>query len=260
MSRFLLIASSFVLVLSAGCLLQGCSAREGSEETTAQSGSLELPLTSSANGHSYRLYSGYLYTSGPSYSYTDLSVDAPSVSLSLATGHYTAYLYNPGLARDDGSGNFTPVQATLVSNNGVPFDIYDGATSSIAFAFQTDGALVRVGAGALDVRVDVTEGAAVCTPFANDCGDGSWCPPTELTGAPRACIEAGPVAVGQSCAGPRDCAADSSCFDFGTGPVCAGLCPSALIGEACTEATTCVRAGSDYGICTPNTGAEANPQ
>jgi len=261
MFRFLLISSSFLLALSSAGLLVGCSAQDESAEASVQSGSLELPLVSSAGGHTYRLYSGYLYTYGPSYyGYgTDLSVDAPSVSLALGTGHYTAYLSNPALARDDGTGTFVPVQATLVTN-GVGFDIYDGTTSTIAFEFQTDGALVRIGAGALNVRVDVSEGAAVCTPFANDCGEGSWCPPTELTGAPRACVTAGTVAVGEACAGPLDCAADSSCFDFGSGPVCAELCAASQFGAACSDAASCVAAGSDYGVCTPTSESEGNNQ
>jgi len=253
MFRSLIVSASFMLVSGSACLLEGCASRDAAAETatTEASGSLQLPLLSSAGGHTYRM-TGYLYAYGPSYVYSDLNVDAPSISLSLQTGHYNAYLYSAGLSRDDGSGNFQPVQATLM-NNSVGFDIYDGATSSIAFEFQTDGAIVRVGAGRLDVRADVSETAAVCTPFANDCGEGSWCPPTELTGAPRACVAAGAVAVGQSCAGPLDCVADSSCFDLGAGPVCAALCPSALFQQACSDgSTTCVPAGSDYGVCRPN--------
>lgn len=252
MIRFLLISSSFLLALSSTCLLSGCSAPEDSAEASVKTGSLELPLVSSAAGHTYRLVSGYLYLYGPSYSpYVDLTGDEPSVSVSLATGHYTAYLNSPALARDDGTGNFVPVQATLLTN-GVGFDIYDGTKSSIAFEFQTDGALVRVGEGGVDIRVDVTEGAGVCTPFAGDCGEGSWCPPTELTGRPRACVTAGSQAVGEACAGPLDCSADSSCFDFGSGPVCAELCPETRFGEACSEGLTCLAAGSDYGVCTPD--------
>jgi hypothetical protein len=250
MFRSLLVTSSFAFILASGCVLGGCSADGGGPQSTEHSGSLELPLLSSSGGHSYRL-TGYLYTYGPSYVWSDLGVDEPAISLALQTGHYTAYLYSAGLARDDGKGSFVPVQATLVSN-GVPFDIYDGAASSISFAFQTDGALVRVGAGTLEVRADVSEGAAVCTPFANDCGDGSWCPPTELTGAPRACVAAGSVAVGDSCSSPLDCVADASCFDFGAGPVCGALCPSALFDQACSDTTTCIAAGSDYGVCRPN--------
>jgi hypothetical protein len=203
------------------------------------------------NGHTYRLYSGYLYVYGSTYAYVDLSGDAPSVSVALPTGHYSAYLSWPALARDDGSGNLVPVEARLVSSSSVDFDIYDGTTSTIAFVFETDGALVRVGSGALDVRVEVTEDAAVCTPFTDDCGEGSWCPPTELTGVPRACVAAGTVPLGEACSGPLDCMAQSSCFDFGDGPVCAELCPASLFGEACSDDTACEAAGSEYGVCIP---------
>jgi hypothetical protein len=244
-----------MLALSSAGFLGGCSADDSDAETAVASGSLELPLVSSAGGHTYRLNGGYLYVYSydVGYStYVDLGGDVPSVSVSLRTGHYRASLNNPGLVRDDGTGNFLPVRADLVSSETVDFDIYDGTTSSIAFEFETDGALVRVGAGSLDVRVEVTEGAAVCTPFANDCGEGSWCPPTELTGRPRECVATGAHAVGDACSGPLDCVADSSCFDFGGGPACAALCPASSVGEACAEGVTCVAAGSDYGVCTPD--------
>jgi hypothetical protein len=186
----------------------------------------------------------------------DLTGDTPVVSLPLLTGSYTAFLYNPMLLRDDGTGNFVPVEARLASSSVVSFQIYDGAKTTIAFAFETDGVIVQVGSGTLDVRVDVTEKPAICTPFGSECGQGAWCPPSGLTGLSRACVAAGSRGAGEPCQGPLDCAADSSCFDFGSGPVCADLCEVSEFGSACAADSECIPAGVDYGICTPtNSGA-----
>jgi hypothetical protein len=231
--------------------LAACSASPETDEQSVQNGTLELPMVSHVNGHTYRLRGGYLYVNGPVYQYLDLAVDAPKVSVSLPTGDYYAYLYQSGLERDDGNGNFIPVLATQLSSYYVPFQIFNGATSTVAFEFETDGVIVRVGSGTLDVRVDVTELPAVCTPFGSECGEGAWCPPTELTGEPRGCVAAGPVSLGESCASPLDCVADASCFDFGSGPVCAALCDAGLFGAPCSQDAECVAAGREYGVCTP---------
>jgi hypothetical protein len=239
------------LALLSPCFGLACSATPKGGENAVRSGTLELPLVSRVNGHTYRLRGGYLYVSGAAYQYIELTSDAPKVSLSLPTGDYYASLYQSGLERDDGNGNFVPVMTTQVSSYYVPFQIFNGATSTVAFEFETDGVIVRVGSGTLDVRVDVSELPAVCTPFGSECGEGAWCPPTELTGEPRGCVATGPLSAGDSCASPLDCGADASCFDFGSGPVCAALCDAGLFGAPCSEDTECVAAGLEYGVCTP---------
>jgi hypothetical protein len=214
--------------------------------------SLELPLVTSSGGHSYRISAGYLYAyASSSYAYLDLNTDAPSVSAALATGRYNTFVFGVSLARDDGTGNYVPVEAELVSNPNQVVDIYNGVTSTVTLEFETDGALVRVGSGNLAVELDVTEDGGVCTPLSTDCGEGSWCPPTELTGVPRACVTAGEAGLGETCSGPHDCTADSSCFDFGSGPVCAALCPAEQFDQPCAENSRCIAAGIEYGVCTP---------
>ena len=247
-TRSLSIAATLSLV--SPCFLACTPANDNGTETPA-SGTLEMPLVTEVDGHEYRLSGGYLYVSGPTFQYVDLLGDVERVSLSLPTGEYYAVLQFPLLERDDGSGNFVAVDATLVSNNPLPFRIYDGTTSSIAFEFETNGAIVRIGAGSLDIRIDVTETPAICTPFTNDCGEGFWCPPSELTGAPRQCVSAGPLLPGEPCASPIDCSAESSCFDFGGGPVCASLCAASEFDAACAGGGECVAAGIEYGVCTP---------
>jgi hypothetical protein len=245
--------SAFALVPSA--LTGACTVSPGTPEEAAESGTLELPLLSSTNGHTYWL-TGYMYVSGPSFSYVDLSGDSQVLSLPLSTGDYAAQLYSWTLLRDDGSGTFIPVTAALLSSSYVPFSIYHGAKTTLTFEFETDGVVVQVGAGTLDVRVDVNETAAVCTPFASDCGEGAWCPPSGLTGASRECVPAGELGDGEPCAGPFDCAADSSCFDFGQGPVCADLCDPSGAGVGCSPDAECVPVDSEFGVCTPSDGGE----
>jgi hypothetical protein len=252
---FKLLISKFMLVTSLAVALPplvACS-KEPADTEAAASGTLSLPLLASSNGHAYRLSNAYVYISGPQ-STVLFSNNAPGervLSTTLLTGNYVAYLSNWSLERDNGSGTFVPVQADLVSSYAVGFSILNGTTSTVSYQFSTDGVIVTVGSGGLDVAVTVEERAPICTPFADDCGAGSWCPPTGLTGAARACMPAGSIAIGQPCFAPSDCVANSSCFDLGSGPSCAELCPLDAIGTECAAGGTCQASGPDYGVCGP---------
>jgi len=245
-SQFFLM-TSLALVLSP---LAACSSAPPRAEAAA-TGTLSLPLVASSNGHTYRLSNAYIYISGPQWTQLFSSNDPEEKSLSatLQTGSYIAYLQGWSLERDDGSGNFVRVQAELVSSYAVGFSILNGTTSTVSYQFSTDGVIVTVGSGQLHVAVDVQERPAVCTPFADDCALGTWCPPTGLTGAPRACIATGSIAPGEPCSMPSECAANSSCFDLGTGPKCTELCPLDAVGTECSGGGTCQTAGPDYGVC-----------
>ncbi|HEY0465506.1 MAG TPA: hypothetical protein VGC79_14925 [Polyangiaceae bacterium] len=250
-----LISKSILVTTFAALLpsLAACSAGPSQADEQAVSGVVSLPLIATANGHRYRLNNAYVYITGPQYAQLVSSGEASEATLSttLQTGSYVAYLYNWSLELDDGSGTFSPIQATLVSGSAVSFSIYNGATSTISYRFATDGVSVTVGSGALNVAVAVDEGAAVCSPFSDDCGPGAWCPPTGLTGAPRACIAAGSTAIGEPCAAPSECVANASCFDLGSGPVCTELCALPAGELSCASGGSCTQLGSDYGQCTP---------
>jgi hypothetical protein len=250
LSRFVL-ASSLALALP---LLAGCGSKMPEETEPAASGTVSLPLTASSNGHTYRLSNAYVYISGPQYSTVLVSTSNPDenvLSTSLPTGNYTAYLYNWTLEREDGHGAFVPIQASLASSTAVGFSIFNGTSSTVSYQFSTDGVIVVVGSGTLNVAVTVDEHAAVCTPFADDCAAGTWCPPTGLTGGPRACMTAGAIALGDPCSSPSECVANSSCFDLGSGPKCTELCPLGAVGSACSAGGTCEDSGPDYGVCRP---------
>ncbi|MEN9578302.1 MAG: hypothetical protein RJA70_1311 [Pseudomonadota bacterium] len=253
MIRSLLSYSSLLVGLMASPLLVGCGT-PASDSHEAAFGTLSLPLTSVANGHTYRLRNATILVYGNTYSYLESSDDPAEtvLSASLETGNYDAYLYGGwSLERATAEGAFEPVQASLESNSATSFSILNGTTTTVAFRFQTDGVTVVVGSGGLQVVLEVNETAPVCVPFSADCGPGAWCPSSALTGAGRACIVEGVVNVGQPCTGPLDCVANATCMDLGAGPLCTALCPSADAGAACSSGGTCQLAGDDYGICTP---------
>jgi len=236
-------------VLSSSSLLTACGSEPASQDEPSATGSLSLPLVATAGAHTYRLQ-GYLYVSGPSSQYLDLSADA--VTAQLSTGEYRASLYYWQLTRADGSGNFRPVDAQLMSDSAPAFTIFNGATSTISFQFQTDGLVVTVGAGTLNVKLDVTETPPPCTPLGADCAAGTWCPPPELTGTAAHCIGEGPLAEGDACNSPLDCAANTSCIDSGGGARCTLLCDGSAFGLPCPSGGTCTAVGVDYGVCTPS--------
>ena len=256
MSRFniLGISAGFLLALSPLTFVAtGCASapERGSAEHVA-TGTLNLPLVTTVSGHTYRL-TGYIYYNGAAFGQLFLG-DETELSATLPTGNYSAYLEYYSLERLDDQGNYVPVQATLVSSNFQSFTIYNLASTTISFQFQTDGLIVTVGSGNLHVAVDVTEVPPTCTILGSDCASGLWCAPPELTGEPLACIGAGSTATGAACKSPADCVANTSCFDLGAGPVCADLCAPAAFGAACSGGGTCTKAGTDYGICVPEGG------
>jgi hypothetical protein len=235
-----------------------CGPSDVAPAQAAETGRVALPLVTQANGHTYRLRNVFLAISGPEFVQLFDPGDQSQMALStsLVTGAYTAFLFSGWtLERDDGTGTFSPVVATLISSSAVGFTIFHGATSTVTYRFQTDGVIVTVGAGDVRITASVDEVGAVCTPFGEDCGTGAWCPPTSLTGGPRACMAAGATSLGAPCASPTECVADASCFDVGAGPVCMALCPPSQFDGLCGNASgTCQAVGAEYGICRP--GAE----
>jgi hypothetical protein len=232
-----------------------CGAAADDEQRQEQAGTLAFPLSVTAGEHLYRFsyFQVYLYPDGSFLSSTGDPAETV-LTAELPTGQHQASLWNWALERDDGLGNFIAVNASLVSSSYVSFEILNGSTTTVSFQFETDGEIITVGAGGLTVAAKVTERAPVCVPLGNDCGEGLWCPPAELTGAALACRHAGWVELGGACGGPADCVANSSCIDFGAGPECAALCSSADLGTACAGGGSCTPAGREYGVCAPAPG------
>lgn len=246
-------------LLSGAFSLTSCSSSSDStgEIESESRGTLSVPLIANSGGHVYKLQ-GQLIVSGPTYAYLDVGSESSVVTTSLPTGNYTAYLNSWALTRDDGVGNFLPVVATLLSNYGQSFTIFNQANTSIAFEFETNGEVVAVGSGHLGVRAVVSETAPICTILGTDCPMASWCAPTRLTGQPLACIASGTVPAWAACDSPLDCEANTSCFDFGAGAVCSPLCRSPDFDMPCATGGTCTPQGATYGVCVPDVQASAS--
>jgi len=242
-----------LLALAAIPLVANACSSDASTQPDAAVGTFSMPLVTTANGHTYRL-TGYISIYGSSYDEIYLG-DETEVSRRLPTGDYAAYLYYYRLERlDEDTGRYEHVSANLVSSSYQPFTIYDRATTTVAFQFETDGVVITVGSGELVVNIGVTEVPPACAILGDDCPSGTWCAPAELTRQPISCVQAGPKAVGEACNDPVECAANSSCYEFGAGPLCTALCEPADFGSACAGGGTCTAAGATYGICVPEGG------
>ena len=231
------------------------TAAGGSDPGAGPTGRVSLPLVTHVGDSTYRLSGVYLQIWGPQFVALTSSDDPNEtvLSASLPTGNYTASLYNWQVQKDDGTGQFVAVQATLTSPAQVGFVVFNETVSTITYQFQTDGVPVQMGTGQVRVVAAVSVIPSTCTPFVGGCGDGAWCPPAGLIGTPLACVPVGPTAAGQPCSGPTNCSANTTCVDPGTGepPICRSLCPPSLFGATCDDGGACIKAALDYGVCTP---------
>jgi hypothetical protein len=238
------------LLAGEALLLSGCGAGAGNEQEVAASGVVQVPLTAVSGEHSYRVSNALLVVEpGSIWLQGGNNPNEKFLTATLPSGSYTAELVDWSLERDAGGGRFEPVEATLRSSATVAFTLLNQTTTTVQFEFETDGQIVTSASGNLRVAAVVNETPPVCTILGAGCEDGSWCAPSELTGAPLACVAAGTVAVGELCASPLECVANSSCFDLNGEARCSALCERAQFGESCPSGGTCQARGADYGVC-----------
>jgi hypothetical protein len=239
------VCAAIVVASGVGC--SNAHGRGGDES----SGTVSLPLSTSAGGVNYRLTNVQLEIEDGTFQVLDESnAGEAALTTTLPTGSYDAFLEeNWSLEKDDGTGNFAPVSATLEDSADQPFTVFNGTTTTLTYRFLTDGVIVTVGSGVVSIVAAVDQVPPLCTPFGTDCPSGSWCPPGQLVGSDVSCIDAGSIPPGQPCAEPTDCVANASCFDFGGGPLCTALCPASEFNGPCDSGGTCVPAGVDYGVC-----------
>jgi hypothetical protein len=257
MKRMSFSAGALVCALGGGLsplILTSCvgpGAEDG--ETPVASGRLSVPLTAQADGKTYRLSNLSIHVAGPAelWLYGGENPAETALVATLPTGSYQSDLENYSLERQDDDGKFQPVVAELVSDSHHDFSLLNGTTTTISYQFETDGHIVSVGVGSLRVEVGVSARPGACTPLGSDCDLGAWCAPSELTGAPVACVPTGPTELGERCSSHTDCIANSSCYDFGDGARCAALCAGSEFGEACSAGGICASQGADYGVCAP---------
>jgi hypothetical protein len=242
------------LAVTGSPLVLGCTAAGEAGEAPVAAGVFRVPLTTEADGKTYRISNARIRVGGAADTMLYGSDDPSERALvaSLPAGDYTSDLENYELERAGRDGKYEPVIGELVSAAHHEFSLLNGTTTTISYQFETDGQIVTVGSGSLRVEVEVVTRPGACTPLGAGCEPGLWCAPSEFTGQPLACVAAGSNAVGERCASPQDCVENSSCFDFGDGePVCAPLCGSEAFGTACESGGICQPQGSDYGVCAP---------
>ena len=227
------------------------------EEPNTETGTLVLPLVIQVGESTYRLsMSLEIYgTNTWDYVYTDAFSEETSIQRALLTGDYNAYLYSWQMYKEE-DGEIFEVASNLVSDSYSYFSIHNNATTTLSYTFETDGVRVTIGTGNLVVNVEVNEIAPACEPLSDSCGEGLWCPPTELTGKQLSCVWVeGTGELGDPCNSPNACGANLSCFDFGAGPVCGALCLAEDFDGACDSGGSCVAQAKNYGVCVPEGGA-----
>ena len=163
--------TGLILSLLLFWLLDGCN-----REPDA-TGAIKMQLRTDVNGNSYRLRDATFTISqggAPVAAInTEANPNATSVQQTLAAGSYdinlaTGWRLEKMIA---GSGGFQTVSAQLVSANPVPGTITSGQTTPVAYAFRTDGTVIVVGDGTLNLTIEVTDTSA---PTAGIWNQSNW--------------------------------------------------------------------------------------
>jgi cysteine-rich repeat protein len=130
---------------------------QGADE--ANVGSLSMKLRTDVNGIGYRLRQGLFDVSGPNSATLDTEIDpdASVIAQTLPVGNYVVSL-QPGWSLErQFNGVFQTVQAELLTSNPQAFAITANGTTNVNYEFQTDGTLVDLGQGNLDVGIQVVD-------------------------------------------------------------------------------------------------------
>lgn len=197
----------------AGCSSDGDKA--GAEE--AAFGTMAMSLTGQTNGTTYRLRNALFEVSGPTHALLDSELD-PEASLlatTLATGDYTIELQSGWVLQRLDAEGYQVVDATLVSENPVSFDIVSSLTTNVVFTFETSGQIIDIGAGHLQVSIAVVEagggGGAACDILSQTgCGSGQSC--YWVSDLPSGiCGPTGSGGPGDPCSYQNDCGALGLC-------------------------------------------------
>jgi len=126
-------------------------------------GTLSMRLSTEVNGVTYRLRDALFDVSGPE-SLTLSSGDSPSIEQLLSAGDYSVNLSDGWRLEREFPAGFQTVAAELVSPNPAPFTVVAGQTTDVAYVFETDGTIVSMGQGTLNLRIQVNETGSPPTP------------------------------------------------------------------------------------------------
>ena len=140
--------------------LVSCSAPKSADYAQ---GTLSMQLSTDVNGVTYRLREALFDLSGPE-SLTLSSGDNPAIEQLLSEGDYSVNLSDGWRLEREFESGFQAVAAELVSPNPAHFTVVAGQTTDVAYVFETDGTIVSLGEGTLNLRIQVTERGGPPTP------------------------------------------------------------------------------------------------
>jgi hypothetical protein len=155
-----LLSRSYWRELCLALVLVGCSAPRNDDYIQ---GTLSMQLSTEVNGVTYRLREALFEVSGPE-SLPLSSGDSPAIEQLLTAGDYTVNLSDGWRLEREFPMGFQTVAAELVSPNPAPFTVAAGRTTDVTYAFETDGTVVTLGEGTLNLRIQVTETSSPPTP------------------------------------------------------------------------------------------------
>lgn len=240
-------------VLLAGTpFVSGCAVDSASEVESF--GQVRMALTgTSVEGNLYRLRAATFTIEGPASAVlaTEENPDITVLSADLPPGAYTSTLGgNWYLEREDGVG-FVPVEAMLISANPADFQVNAQVASELVYQFSTDGTIVTIGDGSVDISIEVIEVGATdeCVMFeAGTCPSGEMCTVGSLETLGGVCVPAGTGLFGDPCAAASDCAPKHVCaMTSDDSQICVELCD--MVAPTCVSGT-CNDIGSPvFGAC-----------
>jgi hypothetical protein len=250
-----------VFALCVGALsLTACASGSGDKAPSAHDGNvgtLALALTGQTNGTTYRLRNAIFDIAGPTMTTLDSESDPNGAVLAttLATGGYSITLESGWSLEKLGPMGAQTVSAALASPNPTSFMVGSGSTASVVFQFSTDGTIVEIGTGRVEVSIGVIEtGATGCNILAQTgCPMGQACYFGGMDGITPTCaqvVDAKPA--GQPCMFQNECATPGFCgTPDGMTVECIAACALDLMGPACPAGLTCIDAGlgANIGAC-----------
>jgi hypothetical protein len=148
-----------LLAWLAACIAVACSG--GGSEASDETGTLSMQLSTEVNGAIYRLSGARFDVTGPVEAsfHSDDDPDLTAISATLARGDYSILLQDGWrlLRQSSPDAVFEAVEAALISENPRLFTIEEGETTRVAYVFETNGVVIDLGNGFLEVAIEVVE-------------------------------------------------------------------------------------------------------
>jgi hypothetical protein len=149
-----------LLAWLAACIAVACSG-SGSDAADDSTGTLSMQLSTEVNGVIYRLSGARFDVTGivdASFD-SDDDPDLTAISATLARGDYSILLRDGWrlLRQSSPDAVFEAVEAALISENPRLFTIEEGETTRVAYVFETNGVIIDLGNGFLEVAIEVVE-------------------------------------------------------------------------------------------------------